>query len=248
LLERILRNLLHNAARYTQSGAVMVICKRRKDGIAIEVRDSGPGIPVNKQSLIFEEFSQLDNAERNREKGLGLGLAIVARLAALLNYRVNVSSRPGAGSIFSVCVPVAHAIPIPIPVEDEVDPAQSALKGMRVLVVDDDRDIMNAMTLLLNRWGCRYQMLSRVEAQTLAEQVVGAPDVIIADYRLPGTVSGIDLIRKLRMLFGTIPAVVITGDTEPSILREAQANECILMHKPLDAATLYNLLVNLGKC
>jgi signal transduction histidine kinase/CheY-like chemotaxis protein len=247
LLERILRNLVHNALRYTSSGAVLIACRRSNGMLEIQIRDSGPGIPQEKQQQIFEEFTQLDNPERRREKGLGLGLAIVARLAQLLGHAVELRSRPGAGSTFLVRLPLADES---LQAQAETGLSRSpgdALAGLRVLVIEDDRVILTAIAMLLDRWRCNALMAADGrEAVRLASDTDAGPDVIIADYRLPGEATGIEAVNRIRALSGIpIPAVLITGDTESMILHEAKMNECILVHKPLDAETLYTLLCNL---
>jgi signal transduction histidine kinase/CheY-like chemotaxis protein len=250
LLERILRNLVHNALRYTSSGAVLVACRRCNRMLEIQIRDSGPGIPQEKQQQIFEEFTQLDNPERQREKGLGLGLAIVARLAQLLGHAIELRSRPGTGSTFLVRVPLADES---VQAQAETGLSRSpgnALAGLRVLVIEDDRVILTAIAMLLNRWQCNALMAGDGgEAVRIARDTDAAPDVIIADYRLPGEATGIEVVKSIRALSNApIPAVLITGDTASMVLREAQMNHCILMHKPLDTETLYALLCNLCRC
>lgn len=247
LLERMLRNLVHNAMRYTTSGAVMVACRRRSAMLEIEVRDSGPGIPHEKQRQIFEEFIQLDNPERRRDKGVGLGLAIVARLAQLLDHVVEVRSRPGAGSTFLVRVPLADKSIQAERVTNVSSVTGNALAGLRALVIEDDQDILTAITLLLKRWGCdALTAVNGPDAMQRMQETGVVPDVIITDYRLPGDISGIEIVGKIRAEVGTpVPCLVITGDTASHVLRDAQTSHCILLHKPVDAETLYALLCNL---
>jgi signal transduction histidine kinase len=246
LLERILRNFVHNGLRYTASGAVMVACRRRGAMLDIEVRDSGPGIPQERHQEIFGEFTQLSNPERKRSKGLGLGLAIVARLALLLRHDIEVRSRPGAGSTFRIRVPLAQDS-TGMPANQRIGPAAAGgLAGMRVLVVEDDSDIVVAISLLLERWQC--DALFAGDGVESAKSVRDAPDVIIADYRLPGEDSGIAVVRNIRRSLNTpVPAVLMTGDSAPGVLREARENDCILMPKPVDPEALYALLCNLRR-
>jgi signal transduction histidine kinase len=247
LLERILLNLVHNALRYTTTGAVMVSCRRRSASLAIEVRDSGVGIPQDSHQLIFEEFTQIGNPGRQRDKGLGLGLAIVIRLASLLKLAVDVRSEPGAGSVFQVSVPIARDFAAEMVWAGLPDRCGTGLAGLRVLVVDDDRAIMTAIGMLLERWRCESLL---AENSHDAEQLAGAgdaPAVIIADYRLPGSESGIGVVRNIRARSkAPIPALLITGEEDEAVLREAQANDCIVMRKPVDPDALYAMLCNLA--
>jgi signal transduction histidine kinase/ActR/RegA family two-component response regulator len=247
LLERMLRNLLHNALRYTDSGAVMLICRRRPNRVLIEVRDSGPGIPADKQDLIFEEFVQLHNPARQREHGLGLGLAIVRRLSQLLDHRISLRSAPGKGSTFVIALPVVHLAP-------ELDnPAwqksvrHTALAGLSLVVIDDDRDILRALELPLRRWGCVVYLTD--DPQEVFEQMRSGglcPDIIITDYRLAGGASGLDWATRIRAAAPSTQIIVLTGDTAPERLREARAHGAVLMHKPVETAALYDLLSNLN--
>lgn len=247
LLERILRNLVHNAVRYTPSGAVLVVCRKRDRMVEIQIRDSGPGIPAGQQSQIFEEFTQLGNSERNRNKGLGLGLAIVARLARLLGHEVEVRSRPDMGSVFAIRVPLSDQAP-PMASPTRAQAGVSAdISGLRVWVVDDDPEIIQAMSLLLERWGCQARLMTDMaQVLEILPDACEYPDVVIADYRLPGSLSGLDLIGRIRDGAGErVAAVLITGDTSPTLLNQARASDCILLHKPVDAMTLHSLLCNL---
>ncbi|MFC0401392.1 ATP-binding protein [Paraburkholderia rhizosphaerae] len=249
LLEQILRNLIANAIRYTPSGGrVLVGCRRHAQTLQVQVRDTGIGIPAEQTERIFEEFYQLGNAERDRRKGLGLGLAIVKRTAKLLGYNVQLASKPGVGSVFSVEVPIGDA-PTPTPARDvsgEVLGA-SAVEGSLIAVVDDEPEILDGMHTLLSQWGCQT-----VCTETLEEATQGLirharrPDVFLVDYRLREGVSGISVIRDLQARFGCdIPAVIITGETAPESLREVNGSGYQQIHKPLSPARLYELLSGL---
>lgn len=247
LLVRMLRNLVHNALRYTSSGAVMIACRRRGETLEIQIRDSGPGIPPDQHQQVFEEFTQIGNRERQRDKGFGLGLSIVARLARLLDHPVELRSRLGAGSTFLVRVPLVAEATLSSEVASDARGYGNALEGWRVLVVEDDRDTRLAVAMLLERWRCETRLAADgAEALQMIRGLGAAPDVIITDYRLPGDLSGIEVARNIRAeMSAPIPAVLITGDTASQVLREAQANDCILMYKPVDAETLYTLLCHL---
>lgn len=244
LLERILRNLVSNAVRYTESGRVVVGC-RRGARLSIEVWDSGRGIPLDQQELIFQEFYQLGNPERDRSKGLGLGLAIVRRLADLLDTPLSLRSEPGRGSAFKLSVALASSQRNVgrQPVETSLSGASSRL----ILVVDDEVAIQEAMTSLLDSWG--HQVVAAGSGDEMLKRVAGLtapPDLIIADYRLRADENGVAAIHRLRAEFNDeIPAILMTGDTAPDRLREASAGSCFLMHKPVANAKLRAAITNL---
>jgi signal transduction histidine kinase len=236
LLESLLRNLISNALRYTVHGHVGLACSERGGLVRIEVEDTGVGIPPSRQAEIFREFHQLENPERDADKGLGLGLAIVDRLAHLLDHRVEVRSAPGRGSCFSVLLPVASRPAAEEatwpPPEPELD---QDLAGMVVLVIDDQAGALESMDLLLRHWGCET-LLADSEERALAVtlQATRPPELIVADYRLRSDRNGHQAIERLRgELQRPIPALIITGDTAPERLREANASGETLMSKPV---------------
>jgi signal transduction histidine kinase/CheY-like chemotaxis protein len=246
LLYRILANIANNALRYTLHGKVLVGCRHRPEGLAIEVWDTGPGIPEENLEDIFREFYQLGNPQRDREQGLGLGLAIVERTARLLGHRLDVRSRLGRGSVFSLLVPYGNAL--------EVRPARPAapdwvpLLGCLVLVVEDEKEIRSAMKILLQGWGCTVlTAASGAEARALLEREENAPDIILADYRLGGDESGIQLLDSMVKRFPLANGILISGDIAPQVLKEAQASGYTLLHKPLRPARLRALLGNLWR-
>ncbi|HSV28411.1 MAG TPA: ATP-binding protein, partial [Candidatus Omnitrophota bacterium] len=228
LLERILRNLLENALRYTESGGILLGCSRRGDVLRVAVVDTGIGMTAEDCEAIFEEFVQLANPERDRTKGLGLGLAIVRRLATLLGHQVKVSSRPGRGSRFYFDLPVSshpYASLAPLP-------GATSLCG-RVLVIDDERMVLDTLGTVLNGWGLEV-VTADSAADGLAKLGGQAPDAILADYRLRGGDTGVQAIKEVEDTFGaTIPALIITGDTSPQRLVEAEASGHQLLHKPV---------------
>jgi two-component system, sensor histidine kinase len=245
LLERILRNLISNAIRYTGQGRVIVGC-RRKLGLSIEVWDSGPGISSQERELIFEEFYQVGNPERSRARGLGLGLAIVRRLSALLSIPIAVESAPGKGSAFKLSVPIATEPAIADDFETAL-PAMGHLdESLTIFVVDDESQIRDAMQALLGGWV--HSVIAAPSRDALLSQISDEmkPDLIISDYRLREKENGIDTIQRIRTLFDdNIPAILMTGDTAPDRLREATASECLLMHKPISNARLRAAIINL---
>ncbi|MDP2707172.1 MAG: NahK/ErcS family hybrid sensor histidine kinase/response regulator, partial [Burkholderiales bacterium] len=246
LLERVLLNLVANAVHYTERGGVVVGCRRRGDKLRIEVWDSGIGIPQDKQREIFQEFSQLGNPERDRSKGLGLGLAIVERLARLLNHSIAVISTPGKGSVFAIELPRAMT-PVRAVAAEPPRIMGVELNNMAVLVVDDEALVREGMRELLASWGCHVVIAaSGEEALARLSADDRLPDLIVSDYRLPEGETGIEVIERVQSALPVrIPAVLISGDTAPERLREAKASGYHLLHKPVQPAKLRALLIHL---
>lgn len=242
LLERVLFNLVGNALRYTRDGTVLVACRRRGDQIRIEVRDSGVGIPAEAREIIFQEFVQLENPERARNKGLGLGLAIVRRLTQLLGHRLDLRSRPNIGSVFAVELNLAE------PERDDRDPETERppgdLYGTRVAVVDDDPLALASIHSLLVSWGCEVQACTGLDNLLMELSTRGVtPEVVVSDFRLQGSRNGIDVIRGVRNRYNpNLPAILISGDTGSDTLRLAQDEGLVLLHKPVRPAKLRALL------
>jgi len=243
LLYRVLVNLVNNALRYTRSGGVLVGCRKRPAGLWIEVWDTGVGIAREDQKAIFHEFHQLSNPQRDREQGLGLGLAIVDRTCKLLGMPIEVRSRPGHGSMFAVRVPYGDPARV---VATERSRAADSLDGLRVLVIDDDKEIRAAMRGLLEGWGCEVASAPSGAAVD-AETEDFAPDVILADYRLPGDENGIQVITRVRERFPQSDGIVVSGDIGAEVLRAAEASGHPLLHKPLRPARLRALLGSLWR-
>jgi len=245
LLERVLRNLVSNAVRYTDSGRVVVGC-RRGARLSIEVWDSGRGIPVDQQDLIFQEFYQIGNLERDRARGLGLGLAIVQRLTRILHIPMRMQSRVGKGSVFKLSVALATGREAVIEQPRDISPAPH--RALFILVVDDEVAIQEAMHALLTGWG--HQVVatgSCAEMLDRAATFTSTPDLIVSDYRLRNDEDGIAAVERLRSEFNSdIPAILITGDTAPDRIREAMTSGCLLMHKPVSNNRLRAAIVNLA--
>ncbi|MDB5514888.1 MAG: integral rane sensor hybrid histidine kinase, partial [Tardiphaga sp.] len=245
LMERILRNLISNAVRYTDKGKILVGCRRRGGAIWVEVWDTGVGIPGAERERVFEEYVQLQNPERDRTRGLGLGLAIVRRLGVLLSCELELRSQPGRGSCFRIAMPLAEAAPLSPPAAFEPAAADTGL-GL-ILVIDDEAPIRDGMRSLLAGWG--YQVITAGSgAQMLANLAPCAkrPDLIICDYRLRDGENGIDVIAALQSECNeAIPAMLITGDTAEDRLIEAQASGYLLLHKPVPNGKLRAAIVNL---
>jgi two-component system, sensor histidine kinase len=245
LLERILRNLVGNAVRYTDHGRVLVGCRRRGATIFVQVLDTGPGIPPDQRDRIFQEYYQLGNPERDRTKGLGLGLAIVRRLVDLLGCEMTLRSRIGHGSCFEVSVPMATgAIPAS---KDAPEATSGAFAHGFIVVIDDELAIRNAMAALLAGWGHETVVVgSGDEAMRQLSIRAQRPDLIICDYRLRDGENGIAVIERLRSEYNeAIPAMLITGDTAPDRLAEAKASSLLLLHKPVSNGKLRAAIVHL---
>jgi CheY-like chemotaxis protein len=238
LLYRLLCNLVHNAVRYTNRGGVLVGCRPRMDGVSIEVWDSGVGIGPTQIHEIFREFYQVDNPQRDRDQGLGLGLAIVERTARVLEHPISVRSRLGRGSVFSVLVRYGDAARAQPPA-----PARAALPlhGCTVLVIEDSREIREAMAALLDGWGCLV-----IAAVDGAEAEARARDrelhAIVADYNLPAGETGVAALQRLAQRHPHALRVIMSGDIDPGVMRAADEAGIPLLHKPLKPARLRALL------
>jgi len=238
LIRRLLQNLVSNAIKYTQEGRVIVGCRRKKGKVRVEVHDTGLGIPLSQQKTIFREFKRLDEGARIA-RGLGLGLSIVERIARLLRHPLKLSSQPGKGSLFSVELPLTEHAPDKRSKAPDVPTAITPLSGMEILVIDNEPAIVNGMRILLEGWGCRvnaFSSLSELDGLQLPL------DAVIADYHLDiGT--GLDAIKKLRdQIRSELPAILITADRTQAVRENAEANNVIVLHKPLKPAALRALL------
>jgi signal transduction histidine kinase/CheY-like chemotaxis protein len=249
LLERILINLVSNAVRYTERGGVVVGCRRRRNGLRIDVCDTGAGIPEDQRQHIFGEFYQLAGTGLGRSGGLGLGLAIVDRLGRLLGHSVELDSRPGHGSRFSISVPLAAQPPMASETQAPSSTIADPARGKRVIVIDDDALVLEGMRGILESWGCQVETAASGDAALAALARDGRrPDLIISDWRLAGSDTGIEAIERLRTAAGApIPAFVITGDTAPERLREASACGFPLLQKPVSPMALRTTLNRLLK-
>ncbi len=210
LLELIVRNLVSNAIRYTARGGVLLACRMRGERVLLEVWDTGVGIEASQQKAIFREFHQLGNPERDRNKGLGLGLAIVDGLVRTLGLDLSLCSRPGRGSMFRLALPRS---PVTVAMED-VDTTMCQVRhlGIRALVIDDDEAVRIGMAQLLRDWGCDCVAVETIEAALDAARAC-RPDVVISDYRLREQRTGAQAIAALRAELGAaLPALLITGE------------------------------------
>ncbi len=242
LLERIVRNLLDNAVKYTPRGSVALRAFSRGGMVIVEVADTGIGIPPKEQCRIYEEFYQLGNSARDRSQGLGLGLAIVHRLAKLLDITLTLKSQEGAGSTFALSLPLAPRPRIPRSTQVPAEFADAAsMQGLRVLVIDDEISIRTGMQALLESWGLHVTLAwDTTSSLALAQQGM---DLVIADYRLRDSETGLDVIRSLRRQHGTLAAMVISGDTAPERIHELKEENIRLLHKPVAQTALRQAIV-----
>jgi PAS domain S-box-containing protein len=245
LLGQILRNLVANGLKYTVRGGATIECREVEGMVRISVIDTGHGIPAEQLKAIFEEFHQLDNPARDRVRGFGLGLAIVEQAARRLGHHISVQSEPGRGSTFSVDVPLGQsAAPAPAPVRADYLEQDDHLTGQTVLVVEDDPAIQLALDMLLRDWGLKVHLASSVEeVEAVLNGFQSPPDIMLADYRLPAGRSGTEAVELARRKW-PIPAVLVTGDTDPQRLAEAQRSGCRLLHKPVDPIALRQALLD----
>ncbi|MDY0205912.1 MAG: NahK/ErcS family hybrid sensor histidine kinase/response regulator [Pseudomonas sp.] len=212
LLLRIIRNFLSNACRYTESGRILLGVRRRGETVRIEVWDTGPGIALDQQKKIFQEFNQLGSQHSSGRKGVGLGLAIVERIASVLGARIGLRSEVGRGSCFSVEVPLSRepvqraVIGAPCPT------ALHSLQGQRVLVIDNEPEILHSMAALLTQWQCEV-LVATDYSGALEGLDDHAPDLIIVDLHLDNDVTGLTVVEQLRAYFSkSIAAILITAD------------------------------------
>ena len=245
LLGSVLRILITNAIKFTAEGGVLVGCRRRGDDIRVEIWDTGIGIDRDQHERIFEEYYQVGNQARDRTQGLGLGLAVAERTAQLLGHDIEVRSEPGRGSVFSVTLPAA---PLPQAFGADNDATMDPCPSTgTVVVIDDDPAILEVMEMILGDAGhtviC-YQDFRKngTGIDDLFESCAEPPHAILCDYRLPYGLTGLDLIGQIRNKFGVpIPAALLTGELSGTTVRDAQDQDCTVLHKPIAARRLLSL-------
>ncbi|MBD8526515.1 hybrid sensor histidine kinase/response regulator [Pseudomarimonas arenosa] len=241
MLRRVLQNFLSNALRYTERGGLLLAARRRGEYVRFEVWDTGPGIAEAQRSLVFQEFRRLSQGGR----GLGLGLAIAQRMAKLLGARLELKSRPGRGSVFALEVATCAA---PAKIAPSAVSAQ-AVQGRRVLVLDNDAEVLAGMRSLLGAWGCTVEAVRRSEEfidRLANRQAEAMPfEVLILDYHLDAGARGLDLLDRLPEHASSLPRVLITADHDPAIRAEAEARGCFILHKPVKPLALRSLMARL---
>lgn len=246
LLERILGNFMSNAIRYTDKGSVLIGCRRKGSEVSIEVWDTGCGISDDQMSLIYEDFYQVENKERDRGKGLGLGLALAKRLSDSLDHKIDSKSSLGRGSCFSITVDLA---------ENKADTSQDEifmnimnLSGINILLIEDDIDVLKATKQLLESWGCNVKTARNKDEvmNLIKEDPYKNPDIILADNRLPGDASGIDITYLIQEKLQTsIPCVIMTGDVERSHVQGIIDQGFPVLLKPIQPAKFRAMLSHL---
>ncbi len=251
LLEQMVRNLLSNALKYTKRGKVLVGCRQHPGMLSIEVWDTGVGIPNEELQTIFEEYHQLDNAHRERNRGLGLGLSIVERLGKLLDHRVRVRSCPGKGSVFAIEIALAAGGLAPHPVQARADIDNLTLATDHhtgaILVVEDDPETRELLKLSLTDEGHRAATApDGLAALDLVAQGTIRPDLVLVDYSLPNGLNGLQFAAQLRKrLDWEIPVIVLTGDISINILRDVALQNCVQLNKPVKLKELTALIQRL---
>ena len=252
LLEQMIRNLVSNALKYTESGKVLLGCRPNGETLRIMICDTGIGIPAEELQAVFEEYHQLNNAARERSRGLGLGLSIVQRLGRMLGHPVHVRSRPGKGSTFSIDVALARdsqssrsgsarpSVVKSLPTEDGCNSAS-------ILVVEDDTDVRELLVLLLTNEGHRVIAAGDgVGALALLDGGPVRPNLVIADYNLPNGIDGLELVTRIReKAHGDIPAVILTGDITTATMRRVAGRDCIQLNKPMNPKELIQVIERL---
>jgi signal transduction histidine kinase/FixJ family two-component response regulator len=242
LLERIVRNLLDNAIKYTDVGRITMSVATQASSYRLSIADTGCGIDATEQERVFEEFYQIANAMRERSCGLGLGLSIIRRLTQLLGLPLQLQSNPGRGTVVSLDLPPSCSPCRSSSIRTE--PPARKLAGVRVLVVDDEAAVRESLAALLEEMGCKVAV-AHDTAGALVALESEPQDLLITDFRLPCTGGGLAVIAAARASQPALPAVLITGDTAPDRLREARAAGVDILHKPVGADLLRQLIAHL---
>jgi len=247
LLTGLLRNLLDNAVKYTDEGEILIECQVKQKALKISIQDTGCGIDSTQQQNIFAEYHQLNNPQRNRENGLGLGLSIVQKTADLLDYPLQLVSEQNKGSRFSLIVPLGDKTQIETPISNT---SRKVFSHLSIMIIDDDPQVREASTQLLSDWS--YTALSYAssdEAINAYQQHQQAPDLLICDYRLENNQTGLDAIADIRKVMDPqLPALIITADTHQETLRNITEKDFFVLKKPVKPAQLKMLISELLKC
>lgn len=250
LLEQIIRNLLSNAVKFTTHGKIVLGCRRLAGAVSVEVWDTGMGIVKSELTAIFDEYHQLNNPARERSRGLGLGLAIVNRLAVLLDHPVSVRSEPGKGSVFTVAVArsvgpggtVSEALPVVSGTVYTPTPSPSRL----ILAVEDDPDMRELIGLLVESEGNRVVTAADGPGALALVAQGNVPDLVLADYNLPNGMNGLQLAEELRARLGSkLPIIILTGDMSPTTARDIAMQDCQALNKPVKHQALTDLIEHL---
>ena len=238
LLERVLRNLFSNAVQYTQTGHILLSCCEHSDGVKmITLEDSGIGIPAESAEDVFSEYYQLNNTNRDRSKGLGLGLAIVRRLCELMDVPISMTSEEGKGTVFTLMVPGGD----PAQITPRAKPyGTMQAKDRRILVIDDEVQVLQGMRHMLEGWGCKVMLAESVrDALKIIALSDESPELIISDFRLHDG-DGTDAVETIcEALDVRVPAIIISGDTSPKRLKQVKKTGLLFLHKPVSADELH---------
>ncbi len=242
LLRRALQNFLANALRYTREGGVLMAARVRSGAVELQVWDTGPGISPHHLDQIFDEFRRFDHPGRG-ERGLGLGLSICQRISRTLDHPLRVRARVGGGSVFSITVPLGQARPPDSgPAVERTPDIVDSLAGLRVLCIDNDREILEGMRALLTRWHVVTLIAATAdEAIALLDSLaVGeGPEVALVDYHLHDRLDGLGIIDLLRERLGAdLPAALLTGDGSDALKHAAREHHCLVLTKPIKPASL----------
>ena len=266
MLERIIRNLLSNAIRYTQQGGVLLACRKRGDGVSIEIWDSGLGIPEDSKDKIFKRFYQVEGHTKESTQGYGLGLSIVKRLSELLHHPIEIFSRYGQGTMFRIRVPLYHdeamkparantphdaalAPEAPQPALANAAPL-NVLPGedIRVLLIDDDDLVRDGLSTLMTSWRMQVESYASIASMAARLESEDGADftIIVSDFQLSDTETGFDAIQRARELLGNdVPALIVTGTTDPELLQAIKESGIRMLKKPVKAAKLRALINHL---
>jgi CheY-like chemotaxis protein len=240
-LGRIIRNFIDNAIKYTEHGSVTIKETQTDEDLNISVIDTGIGISEHEQDKIFDEYHQIGNQKRNRNEGIGLGLSIVKRMADLLDHEISMSSETGHGSVFTVTVPISASV------LDEEAPQildVKAVYGTQVLVIDDDTEILAAMTDVLEGWSCDVATAESLE-QAINQIEQMQPDIILCDYRLHDSINGIDVLDQLYSRFSLeIPSLIVSGDNSTELNKLLESTAYHFLSKPVQPQALLGCLIN----
>ncbi len=244
LLSTIIRNLLSNAVKYTDTGSIAVTMQTIDDNVRLCIKDTGIGIPDDKRELIFSEYQQLDNPERDRDKGLGLGLSVVKKMTELLSLPFSFESTLGAGSSFCIDIPLGEAHLVSSSVNTDF---VRQLNNVHVLLVDDDSLVREATINLLGEWGCLVTVAESMHDALSAVKSIKQPvDILMCDYRLKEKITGVDVITGIRQnIDAELPAFLMTGDTDPKLRQQLNDQGFYVLNKPIKPAQLRNTIINL---
>ena len=248
MLRRIVQNLVTNAVQYTRKGGVKLAARRRDSQVRIEVWDTGPGIPPAERDMIFEEFQRGPTSDRTAAGGFGLGLSIVKRMAEALDHPVELCSKVGHGSRFSISVPLSGIALEPRVPSAQPVPRSYGMTGVKAVVIDNDLSVLDAMQSLLESWACEVRLASSLsEINELASERGFHPRIVIADYHLDSGTCGLDAVESLRTAAGepSLPAIIVTADRSAEIVDSVRAAGCELLLKPVKPAELRALMLHL---